>query len=202
MKLYYAPGVCSLSPHIALREAGIPIELVKVDLGRHTLPDGSDYHRINPRGYVPVLAFDDGELLSEGPAIVQYIADLKPGSGLAPPHGTRERYRLQAWLAFINAELHKAMAPLFDAGLPDAVKDGVRAKLSQRFDWVDEQLEGRAYTMGDQFSVADGYLFTVVEWFRFVGLDLARWPVLKAYRDRVAARPAVQAAMRAEGLIR
>lgn len=202
MKLYFSPGVCSLSPHIALREAGIDVELVKVDIGRHTLPDGSDFHRINPRGYVPVLAFDDGELLSEGPAIVQFIADQRPASGLAPAHGTRARYRLQAWLGFINSELHKAMAPLFDASMPDTVKHGVRAKLIQRFDWVSEQLQGKAYTMGDTFTVADGYLFTILEWFRFVGLDIERWPVLKDYRNRVAERPAVKAALRAEGLMR
>jgi len=201
MKLYFSPGLCSLSPHIALREAGIDFELVKVDTGRHTLPDSSDYHRINPRGYVPVLAFDDGELLSEGPAIVQYIADLKPETGLAPAHGTRARYRLQEWLGFINSELHKAMAPMFDASTPEAVKDSVRAKLSKRFDWVSAQLEGKAYTMGEGFSVADGYLFTILEWFRFVHLDIEHWPVLKAYRDRVAARPAVKDALRAESLL-
>ena len=202
MKLYYSPGVCSLSPHIALREAGIDFELIKVDIGRHTLPGGADYHRINPRGYVPVLAINERELLSEGPAIVQYIADLRPQSGLAPANGTLARYRLQEWLGFINSELHKPMSPLFDVSLPDTVKDSVRAKLSHRFDWVSERLEGKTYTMGDTFSVADGYLFTLLEWFRFVGLDIERWPVLKTYRDRVAARPAVIAALRAEGLIR
>lgn len=202
MKLYYSPGVCSLSPHIALREAGIDFELIKVDIGRHTLPGGADYHRINPLGYVPVLAINERELLSEGPAIVQYIADLRPQSGLAPANGTLARYRLQEWLGFINSELHKPMSPLFDVSLPDTVKDSVRAKLSHRFDWVSERLEGKTYTMGDTFSVADGYLFTILEWFRFVGLDIERWPVLKTYRDRVAARPAVIAALRAEGLIR
>jgi len=202
MKLYYSPGVCSLSPHIALREAGLEAQLIKVDIGRHTLADGSDYRRVNPLGYVPVLVLDDGEQLQEGPAIVQYIADLAPESGLAPPAGTMARYRLQSWLAFINSELHKATSPLFDASVPEPVKEGFRAKLATRLDWVAERLGDRPYLLGERFSVADGYLFTVLGWGRFIGVDLARWPVLQAYQERVAARPAVGAAMRAEGLLR
>lgn len=202
MKLYYAPGVCSLSPHIALREAGLAVELVRVDLATHKLADGRDYLEVNPRGYVPVLELDNGERLTEGPAVVQYIADLKPGARLAPPAGTMERYRLQEWLGFVNSELHKAMAPLFDAGLPEPVKQQVREKIARRLDWTATALKGRSYTLGEAFSVADGYLFTVLGWMRGVGLDLKRWPVLQAFHERVAARPAVQAAMRAEGLVR
>lgn len=202
MKLYYSPGVCSLSPHIALREAGLEAQLIKVDIGRHTLADGTDYHRVNPLGYVPVLVLDDGEQLQEGPAIVQYIADLAPASGLAPPAGTMERYRLQSWLGFINSELHKATSPLFDASVPEAVKEGFRAKIATRLDWVAERLGDRPYLLGERFSVADGYLFTVLGWGRFIGIDLARWPVLQAFQERVGARPAVHAAMRAEGLLR
>ncbi|WP_280151344.1 glutathione transferase GstA [Piscinibacter sp. XHJ-5] len=202
MKLYYAPGVCSLSPHIALREAGLEAQLVKVDIAKHTLADGSDYRQVNPLGYVPVLVLDDGEQLQEGPAIVQYIADLAPASGLAPAAGTMERYRLQSWLAFVNSELHKASAPLFDPSTPAAVKDAVRAKFATRLDWVAQRLGEQAYLLGDRFSVADGYLFTVLSWGPFIGIDLARWPVLKAYHERVGSRPAVKAAMRAEGLLR
>jgi glutathione S-transferase len=202
MKLYYAPGVCSLSPHIALREMGLPFELVKVDTATHKLADGRDYLEINPRGYVPVLELDDGSRLTEGPAVVQYLADLKPDSKLAPANGTMERYRLQEWLGFINSELHKAMAPLFDASMPDAVKQAVRDKIAKRLDWTASALKGRSFTLGEQFSVADGYLFTVLNWTRGVGIDLKRWPALAAFQERVAARPAVQAAMRAEGLVR
>lgn len=202
MKLYYAPGVCSLSPHIALRELCLPVELVRVDLGKHTLPDGSDYLAVNPRGYVPVLELDNGDRLTEGPAIVQYLADLKPEAGLAPPNGTLQRYRLQEWLGFVNSELHKAMAPLFDATMPAAVKSAVREKIVKRLSWVADALQERSYTLGERFSVADGYLFTVLNWMRGVDIDLQRWPVLAAYQERVAARPAVQAAMRAEGLVR
>ena len=202
MKLYYSPGVCSLSPHIALREAGLEAQLVKVDIAKHTLADGSDYHRINPLGYVPVLVLDDGEQLQEGPAIVQYIADLAPASGLAPAAGTIERYRLQAWLAFINAELHKVTSPLFDPSVPEAVKEGFRQKIATRLDWVVERLGDKPYLMGDTFSVADGYLFTVLGWGRFIGIDLAAGRCCRRYQERVGNRPAVRAAMRAEGLIR
>jgi glutathione S-transferase len=168
MKLYFAPGVCSLSPHIALRELGLNFELVKVDLSTHKLADGRDYLEINPRGYVPVLELDNGERLSEGPAVVQYIADLKPDAKLAPPAGTMERYRLQEWLGFINSELHKAMAPLFDASMPETVKQSVRDKIARRLDWTATALKGRSFTLGETFSVADGYLFTVLSWTRGV----------------------------------
>jgi len=202
MKLYYSPGVCSLSPHIVLREAGIPAELIKVDIHKHLLDDGSDYHAINPRGYVPILVLDNGEQLSEGPAIVQYLADLKPAAGLAPANGTMARYRLQEWLAFVNTELHKTFAPMFDASSTDSVKAATVARLAKRIDWVAQQLDAKPYTLGEQFSVADAYLFTILNWCRGVGIDLNDWPVLAAYQKRVAARPAVREAMRAEGMIR
>ena len=202
MKLYYSPGVCSLAPHIALKEAGIEAELVKVDMATHTLPDGADFYDINPRGYVPVLEMDNGERMSEGPAIMQYLADLRPQARLAPAAGSWERYRLQEWLAFINSELHKGFGPLFDPDLGDEAKALLRGKVEKRLDWLAGRIAGTTWLLGDQFTVADGYLFTVLGWTRFLGIDLAKWPELDAYRDRVGARPAVRAAMRAEGLAR
>ena len=202
MKLYYSPGVCSLSPHIALREAGLAFELVKVDYQTKALPGGGDYRRLNPLGYVPLLELDDGQLLSEGPAIVQYIADLKPESGLAPAAGTFERYRLQEWLGFINSELHKPYSALFDASYPVELKEAIRAKLGQRLDRVVERLQGRPWLMGERFGVGDAYLFTVLEWSRFVDVDLSRWPALQSFAERTRQRPAVRAALRAEGLLK
>ena len=202
MKLYYSPGVCSLSPHIALREAGLPFELVKVDAETKKLPGGGDYRRLNPLGYVPLLELDDGQLMTEGPAIVQYIADLKPDAGLAPAAGSLERYRLLEWLGFINSELHKAYSSLFDASYPVEIKEAIRKKIGQRLDRVVDRLQGRAWLMGERFSVADGYLFTVLDWSRFVAIDLAQWPVLQAFMERTRQRPAVRAALRAEGLLK
>jgi glutathione S-transferase len=202
MKLYYSPGVCSLSPHIVLREAGLDAELIKVDIHAHVLEDGSDFHAINPRGYVPILVLDNGEQLSEGPAIVQYLADLKPAAGLAPASGTMARYRLQEWLNFITSELHKGFAPLFDATTPDSVKTATITKLGKRIGWVAEQLDTKPYVLGEQFSVADAYLYTILNWCRGAGIDLNDWPVLAAYQKRVAARPAVRDALKAEGLLR
>ena len=202
MKLYYSPGACSLSPHIALREAGLPFELVMASTKTHKLQDGTDYYSINAKGYVPLLEFDDGQRLSEGPAIVQYIADQAPAAKLAPANGTLERYRLQEWLNFITAELHKGFSPLFNPAVPEESKAISRAKLAERLGWVDKQLEGKQYLMGDQFSVADGYLFTVSNWGQHVGVDVSGLPNLVAYRARVAARPAVVEAMKAEGLIK
>lgn len=202
MKLYYSPGVCSLSPHIALREAGLPFEAIKVDYASKQLPGGGDFRRLQPLGYVPLLELDNGELLAEGPAIVQYIADLKPEAGLAPPAGTLARYRLQEWLGFINSELHKAYSSLFDASYPSELKAAIRDKLATRLDRVAGKLQGRPWLLGEQFSVADGYLFTVLEWSRFVDIDLARWPVLQAFVERTRQRPAVRAALRAEGLLK
>ena len=200
MKLYYSPGACSLSPHIALLEAGLKADLVKVDLRTHKLDGGDDYHGVHIKGYVPLLELDDGQRLSEGPAIVQYLADRNPSSALAPAAGTMERYRLQEWLNFITSELHKQYSPLFDSAAPTEWKDKLKAKLAKRFDWLTTQLEGKDYLMGKQFTVADAYLFTVLRWSKGVHLDLANWPVLQAYVERVAARPNVQAALKAEGL--
>ena len=199
-KLYYSPGACSLSPHIVLREAGLPFDLVLTNLKTHTLADGTDYYTINPKGSVPLLELNDGQRLSEGPAIVQYIADQAPVSKLAPAAGTMERYRLMEWLNFITSELHKGFSPVFNPAMPEEAKVLARARLSDRLGWVDTQLEGKAYLMGDSFTVADAYLFTVAGWGKHVGVDIAPMKNLSAYMDRVAARPAVQAALKAEGL--
>jgi len=202
MKLYYSPGACSLSPHIALLEAGLKATLVKVDTKTHTTADGADFYAVNPKGYVPLLELDDGQRLSEGPVIVQYIADRNPASKLAPAAGTMERYRLQEWLNFISTELHKQFGPLFQATTPAEYKETLKDKIGRRFDWVSAQLEGKDYLAGSTFTVADGYLFTMLQWTKFVGIDLERWPVLKAYQARVAARPKVHEALLAEGLIK
>ena len=202
MKLYFSPGACSLSPRISLLEAGITSTTQKVDTKTHKLDDGSDFYAINSRGYVPVLQLDNGEFLTEGPAIVQYIADQKPESGLAPKAGTMERVRLQEMLNFITTEIHKGFSPLFDPTLAPEVKQVFKDKLGKRFDWLSTQLQGKDYLMGNHFTVADGYLFTVVNWHQWVGIDLAKWPVLVAYQARVSARPKVQEALKAEGLIK
>ena len=200
MKLYYSPGACSLSPHIALLESGLAFEPVLASTKSHKLQDGTDYYGINPLGYVPLLELDDGTRLREGPAIVQYIADQVPAKQLAPANGTLERYRLQEWLTFIGTEVHKGFSPLFNPATPDEYKTIARERLVSRLKWVDSQLEGKQYLMGDNFTVADGYLFTVTNWSRPMSIDLTPYPNLLAYRERVAARPAVQAAMQAEGL--
>jgi glutathione S-transferase len=202
MKLYYAPGACSLSPHIAVLEAGLKVTLVKVDTKSHKTEDGGDYYAVNPKGYVPLLELDDGDRLTEGPAVVQYIADRNPASRLAPAAGTLERYHLQEWLNFITAELHKQFSPLFQPTTPAEYKETVKENIGKRFDWVAEQLKGRDYLMGDTFTVADAYLFTMLTWTKRVGIDLTRWPTLTAYQARVAARPKVREAMIAEGLIK
>jgi glutathione S-transferase len=198
-KLYYSPGACSLSPHIVLREAGLPFTPVMASTKTHQLADGTDFYTINPKGYVPLLELDNGERLSEGPAIVQYIADQVPASGLAPAHGTFERYRLQEWLNFITSELHKGYSPLFNPAMPEEAKALARAKLAQRYAWVDEQLEGKAHLMGETFTVADAYLFTVTRWAPFVSVDLSALKQVQAYMARVGDRPAVRAALEAEG---
>ncbi len=199
MKLYFSPVACSLSPHIALREAGLDFELVRVDLKSHTLvSDGSDFTAINPKGYVPVLELDDGSRLTEGPAIVQYIADLKPEAGLAPKNGTLARYRLQEWLTFINSEIHKGFSPLFRPTTPEEYKSIARDSLANRLSYVAAHLEKNAFLLGEQFSVADGYLFTVLNWGQWTGVDIARWPALVAFQERVGSRPAVKAAQAAE----
>ncbi|MDR7096670.1 glutathione transferase GstA [Hydrogenophaga laconesensis] len=201
MKLYYSPGACSLSPHIALHEAGLSFEAVPAPTKTHRLPDGTDYYTINPLGYVPLLELDTGERLREGPAIVQYIADQAPQKNLAPANGTLARYQLQSWLNFIGTEVHKGFSPLFNPATPDDVKTATKDRLGQRLKWIDGELAGKQYLMGDPFTVADGYLFTVTNWAPRVGVDISALANLTAYRARVAARPAVQAAMKAEGLI-
>ena len=201
-KLYYSPGACSLSPHIALREAGLTFDLALAALKTHKLADGTDFYAVSPKGYVPLLELDSGERLSEGPAIVQYIADQAPASQLAPPAGTMARYRLMEWLNFISTELHKGFSPLFNPAMPEEAKVLARAKLTDRLSWVDTQLEGKDYLMGSTFTVADGYLFTVAGWGKHVGVDSSGLKNLSAYMGRVAARPAVQAALKAEGLIK
>ena len=202
MKLYFSPGACSLSPHIALVEAGLAFEAVPVDLKTHQLTVGADYYPISPKGYVPLLELDNGERLTEGPAIVQYIADQVPAKNLAPANGTMARYRLQEALNFISTELHKGIGGLFNPAMPEEAKALMRARGSMRLQWVNEQLEGKQYLMGDTFTVADAYLFTVANWTGHVGIDRSTLTNLEAYMVRVAARPAVQAAMKAEGLIK
>ena len=202
MKLYYSPGACSLSPHIVLREAGLPVELVKADLQAHKLADGSDFYAVNSKGYVPMLELDGGERLTEGPAIVQYIADQVPDKKLAPANGSMARYRVQEWLNFITSELHKGIGGLFNPAMPDDGKAVIRTKATDKLKWVDQQLEGKQYLMGDAFSVADAYLFTVTNWTGRVGIDISAMKNLSAFQARMAARPAVQAAMKAEGLLK
>jgi len=201
MKLYYSPGACSLAPHIALSEAGLPYTTKRVDLKTHTLVDGTDYYTINPKGYVPLLELDDGARLSEIAAIVQYIADRKPGT-LAPAYGTMERYRLMEWLNFIATELHKQFSPLWYPTTPEATKDAQIAKLKTRFELISKTLAAQPYLMGNDFTVADAYLFTILNWAPMLKVDLAPWPALVAYQARVAARPAVHAALVAEGLVK
>ncbi|MDB5872733.1 MAG: gst [Ramlibacter sp.] len=202
MKLYYSPGACSLSPHIALREAGLAFEPVLASTKTHKLPDGTDYYDINPLGYVPLLELDDGTLLREGPAIVQYIADLAPTKNLAPANGTLPRYRLQEWLTFIGTEIHKSFAPLFNAAMPEEGKQIFRDRLANRFRWLDGQLAGRDYLMGEHLSVADCYLFAVTRWTKPLNVDIAAHTHLVAHHERVGARPAVQEALKVEGLLK
>jgi glutathione S-transferase len=200
MKLYYAPGACSLSPHIALRELGQPFDLVKVDTKTHTFDGGGDFYGVNGKGYVPVLELDDGTRLTEGPAIVQYLADRKPDAGLAPKAGTIERARLQEWLNFLTSEIHKGFSPLFSPETPEDYKPVARKRLANRFEWLSKQVGGKQFLLGDRFTVADGYLFTLLGWTNFVGMKLEDWPVLKTYRDGIGSRPAVKEALKAEGL--
>ncbi|MDR2129385.1 MAG: glutathione transferase GstA [Burkholderiaceae bacterium] len=200
MKLYYAPGACSLSPHIVLEESGLSYEAIAVALPEHRLADGTDYRQINPLGYVPYLVLDDGTGLREGAAIVQYIADQVPAKKLAPPNGTLARYQVQGWLNFIATELHKTASPLFKPDTPEGIQTATRQALQARLTWVNAQLQGRNYLMGEDFSVPDAYLFVVTNWTK-IGIDLAPLTHLTAFRARMAARPAVQAAMKAEGLI-
>jgi glutathione S-transferase len=198
MKLYYSPGACSLSPHIALKEAGIPHELVKVDLKAKTLANGDDYTKVNPKGQVPALVLDSGEVVTEGPVIVQMIADQVPAAKLAPASGSPERYKLQEWLSFIGSEVHKSFGPLFNPTLSDETKAFFRTRVIGKLGYIDGKLAGHDYLMGSQFTVADGYLYTMLRWADGMKIDLSSMKNLMAYKERVAARPNVQAALKAE----
>ncbi|MHB8309422.1 MAG: glutathione transferase GstA [Metallibacterium sp.] len=198
MKLYFSPGACSLSPHIVLHELGLSFEPVQVDLSSKKTKDGSDFRKINPKGYVPALQLDDGAILTEGPAIVQYLADQKPAAGLAPANGTFARYRLQEWLNFISTELHKQFSPLFNPASSDALKQAQQERLAERFRQIVAAMGTAPYLMGDQFTVADAYLYTVLTWAGFLGVDLTPFPALQAFMKRVEARPAVRATLAAE----
>ena len=200
MKLYYSPGACSLSPHIVMHEAGLAFELVMAPTKTHKLQDGTDYYTINPLGYVPMLELDDGTRLREGPAIVQYIADQVPNKNLAPANGTLPRYRLQEWLTFIGTEIHKSFSPLFNPGMPEEGKQIYRDRLANRFGFVNGELAGKDYVMGDHFTVADAYLYTVTRWAKPMAIDLTAFPNLVAHQERVSARPAVQEALKHEKL--
>ena len=200
MKLYYTPGACSLSPHIALLEADLPYDLVKVDLRAKKLENGDDYLKINPKGQVPALALDSGELITEGPVIVQMIADKVPAKNLAPARDSTERYKLQEWLTYINGELHKNIGPLFNPALSDEAKGVFKDRAMGKFKYLDGQLAGRDYLMGKQFTVADGYLFVMLRWAESMKFDLSGLNNLMAYKDRIAARPKVDEALVKEGL--
>jgi glutathione S-transferase len=200
MKLYYSPGACSLSPHIVACEAELPIELIKVDLQSKQTEAGEDFRQINPSGYVPALLLNDGKILTEGPAIVQYLADHVPNKKLAPQAGTFERYQLQQWLNFISTEIHKNFSPLFDPSAPQAVKDSSIERLGVRLGTVAAQLSKQPFLLNEDFSVADAYLFVTLSWGRYVGLNIAKWPELTRYVEKISARPAVQQALREEGL--
>ena len=200
MQLYFAPGACSLASHITLREAGIPFDLKRADTKTKKLSDGSDYFAVNPKGAVPALRLDDGQVLTEGVAIMQYIADQKPDSKLVPKNGTIERYRVQEWLNYITSEVHKGFSPLWNPTAHAEVKSYALANLEKKLDWTNQQLAGKQYLTGDTFTIADAYLYTVINWTYFLNIDLGRWPALKEYHARVAARPKVQEALEAEGL--
>lgn len=202
MKLYYSPGACSLSPHIVSREAAIPVDLVKVDLRAHKTEDGRDYFAINPRGYVPALELDDGTVLREGPALVQFLADKSPESGLAPPAGTMERVHLQEWLTFIGTEIHKTFSWLFNPNVSEETKKIAHDRIVARFADIDKHLASRPYLLGDHFTVADAYAFVVINWSGRFNIDLKPFPNVSAFMARVAARPKVQEALKAEGLLK
>lgn len=201
MKLYYSPGACSLSPHIVMLEAGFTPTLVRVDLRTKKTENAEDYFTVNPNGYVPALVLDDGSVLTEGPAIVQYLADQAPDKKLAPPNGTLERYRLQSLLNFITSELHKSLGVFFNPAAPAEWKEAVKGLLARRFAYVEGLLVSHDYAFGDQFTVADAYLFTVLNWTKGLHIDISSWPRLGAYLERMAGRPTVRQAMREEGLL-
>jgi len=200
MKLYYSSGACSLAPHIVASEAGVPIDLVKVDLGSHKLEDGTDFYSVNPRGYVPVLKLDDGNVMTEASVLVQFIADQKPDSNIIPKMGTMERYKAMQWLAFIATELHKQFGPLFDKSTPEATQNALKAKIMKRLGELDEHLKSNDFILGKTFSAADAYAFTIVNWTNFMNMDLKPFPAVQGWFARVAQRPKVHAALVAEGL--
>jgi glutathione S-transferase len=201
MKLYFYPGACSLAAHIVLREAGFQFEIEQVDLASKKTASGEDYLAVNPKGYVPALRLDDGQVLTEDQVILQYLADQKPAAALAPPAGTMERYRLMEWLAFIATEVHKGFGPFWNPSIPDSVKELARERLALRFGYLNDRLAAGPYLTGASYSIADAYLFTILGWADFHKIDLSPWPRLVDYRGRIFARPAVQEAMRAEKLI-
>jgi glutathione S-transferase len=201
MKLYYSPGACSLSPHIVACEAELPLELIKVDLNNKLTETKEDFQQLNPNGYVPLLILDDGNQLTEGPAIVQYLADQAPDKKLIPLAGTFERYKAQQWLNFISTEIHKSFGLLFNPAASDATKELAVDILKKRLAIVAEQLSSQPYLLGETFSVADAYLFVTLSWGQYVNVDISRWPALARYADKISERPAVQKAMKAEGLI-
>jgi glutathione S-transferase len=198
MKLYFSPGACSLASHIVLRELGLPFDIEKVNGKTKTTASGADFWKINPKGYVPVLQLDDGSVLTEGPVIMQYLADKKPEAGLAPANGTLPRYRLQEWLGYINSEIHKSYSPLFYPDTPEQTKQSSIEKIGKRLDFVEANLAGKEFLTGNTFTIADAYFYVVVNWSGFVGIDLTKWPLVKALHARVAARPSTQAAHAAE----
>ncbi|MDG2570907.1 glutathione transferase GstA [Vibrio parahaemolyticus] len=200
MKLYYTPGACSLAPHIVAREAGLPVTLVKVDLAKHLTETGENFRAINPKGYVPAVALQDGSLLTEAAAIIQYLADQQPGTGLAPANGTTERYRLIEWITFISSEIHKGFGPLWNPATPDAMKAATKDRHANRFASLDEVLGKQPFLMGETFTIADAYLFTVVNWTNVHQIDISSFKNLSAFMARVAERPKVQEALVAEGL--
>jgi glutathione S-transferase len=202
MKLYYYPGACSLAPHIVAREAGIALTLEKVDLANRTTETGANYLAVNPKGYVPALGLQDNSVLTEASAIIQYLADSQSKADLAPAHGSMERYRLIEWLGFISTEIHKGFGPLWNPATPDAVKAATKERLASRFAYLDEKLGSQPFLMGDTFTIADAYLFTVVNWTNFHAIDISSFPNLHAFQARIAARPAVQQALEAEGLVK
>lgn len=202
MKLYYAPGACSLAPHIVAREAGLKLDLDKLDFATRKTEGGEDFAAVNPKGYVPALRLDSGEVLTEVATLVQYLADQAPQAGLAPAAGTIERYRLQEWITFVSTEIHKGFGPLWNPAMPEAAKEIAKANLAKRFAWLDGELANRSYLTGERFTAADAYLFTVVNWVNIHKIDLSPYPNLKAFMDRVAARPAVRQALQAEGLLK
>jgi glutathione S-transferase len=200
MQLYFSPGACSLASHITLRELGLPFDLKRADIKTKKLADGSDFLAVNSKGAVPALRLDDGQVLTEGVVIMQFLADQKPDAGLVPRHGTIERYHVLEWLNYLTSEVHKSFSPLFNPNASAEVKAYTQANLEKKLDWTNAQLGSRKYLGGDAFTIADAYLFTLINWTFFVGIDLGKWPALKEFHARVAARPAVRDALDAEGL--